>query len=923
MNTNADFESHVGEMIDIIAANFVTEIISPTGSGKSSILPPALAAQVRVMVSTPTRTSARNLYNRVKDTHPSLTVGYAAEGDVKYKSDTRLVYATSGHVRRKMFNYFKNGSLTAGGLNFCDILLLDEIHSGSVDNSIIVSLWMEAFRQSQSSGDPNLVVPRLILMTATPVPININPPAQRYEVPDTKTPYAVEEQYMKDYHKDEERWSALASKAAELHTKTDPSTGHILVFLPGSASVDHIVNELYDMNLKNALIIGLYGQSSKEDVDLVYKDATPGIRKIVVATNIAETSVTLYGLGYVLDSMLEKRPGTSSTGGPKLTITFISKKSAQQRKGRTGRTNPGLCIRFISQESYDKLEDNRDFDINSVPIHNEIVEIINTGLNPLAILFDVNQERVIDTMKELVKMNMLQQDKSSDGVIVSELGRFASQTPLSIRQTAFLWNWIEERGTPFIGIVIACIIDSDPQNIFKWPRRNQGESNKDFNDRIEDHEERYYTKFIHSPMDDIPDNHLEVCLKVWSDLVINVRGDIFAYKSWNKIGDWCRNNGMGFKKITELITMIKHTMSSVSRSQGIKIDKGIFNPTTVSSNASLILIKINADLAVYKVKEKRVRYKHKATGEYYILARRSIPGDLSEYDSLITLNSVMTDNQSGFRQGLISMAIPNQVNVKRESLSFDIVPEVEILDDEIEPSSPRIPHTELSFSTSLTSPKPELVRINELINSKLPSLLDLNPDMLDIQLGKMDELGLIPDLESHEKTPMMRSIPISSLEFSLLPVPGSGSGSGSVTSSRGRGRGDVKGRGRGDLKSRGRGDEKRGQFTPPSPERVEDRSRGRGRGRETRETRVPESKVLYDPPILATIGSITSGIKISIKRYKAPLGLTLGFTPSMLSPAPSIYDTQVNTMQLGTTYLGNPVDVMVQPTPSTGFSIYS
>jgi HrpA-like RNA helicase len=167
--------SHLEAIIDAIVSAETIEVVSPTGSGKSSILPATLAQRdVRVFVSVPTRTSARTLYDYVSSIYPDLTVGYAAEGEVKYNNTTQLTYATSGHLRRKMYEYFRSGRLVDSGLSISDILIVDEIHSGSVDNTFILSLWMEARRQVISMPSTSQAsIPRLVLTTATPVPLTI------------------------------------------------------------------------------------------------------------------------------------------------------------------------------------------------------------------------------------------------------------------------------------------------------------------------------------------------------------------------------------------------------------------------------------------------------------------------------------------------------------------------------------------------------------------------------------------------------------------------------------------------------------------------------------------------------------------------------------------------------------------------------
>src|SRR5207253_2983708 len=127
------------KIVELVENNPVVLIVAPTGSGKSVGVPRVMKGICFVVV--PTRSAAISLYEYQKKLgHES--VGYAAEGNIKYDSSTALVYVTGGHMRLKMLSFFRDG--TARDVDFCDVLIVDEIHSGSIDNTLIISLWMAA-----------------------------------------------------------------------------------------------------------------------------------------------------------------------------------------------------------------------------------------------------------------------------------------------------------------------------------------------------------------------------------------------------------------------------------------------------------------------------------------------------------------------------------------------------------------------------------------------------------------------------------------------------------------------------------------------------------------------------------------------------------------------------------------------------------
>lgn len=600
------FESLLPGIEEQLLKHASIEVIAPTGSGKSTSLPKHLSKLGRVMVSVPTRSSARNLSARMISL--GIKAGYAAEGEVKYDQNTRLIYATSGHVRRKMLSYFRGGKLVRGGIDMCEILIVDEIHSGSVDNSIILALWSEAYK-SLFGGSQDINVPRLILMTATPIPISMKPQPVKIDTGLDKTPYEIKVVYTRDYKNDGEKIKDMVAYIKNYHEAYDINTGHMLAFLPGKAQVEQVMNDLKVLKLKNCLLIPAYGSIEKEEMDKIYNKVSDSIRKIIVATNVAESSITIEGLGFVFDSMAEKRPSTSSSGGLKLTSHLISKKSADQRKGRTGRTKPGICVRFISTTGYDKLEDSREPDINIVPIHNEILEIINSGIDPSSII--ENSEKVRMVLNELKKMEMV-----DDKMTVTESGKFSTKVPLSVRQSSFLWKWIKAKHNKYEGCVLATVVDSDFKNIFR--RDND------------------YKDYEMS-------NRLVTCLSIMSEILKVKQRELKA---------WCIERNFSYYRVIDILNFLKNLLKSF-KGEITKVD---FDPESLYERASGILIGINKDMIMRR--EKGNNKFNMNMGFMFKLSSYDIPGLMENYDTLVALDHIVIESAGGYKVGIVNIAIP-------------------------------------------------------------------------------------------------------------------------------------------------------------------------------------------------------------------------------------------------------------------------
>lgn len=608
------------ELTTLLSSHNALEVVSPTGTGKSTIIPTALAKSgKRVLVSTDTRTSARLLTATVLMSYSST--GYAAEGEIRYTSSTMLVYATSGHVRRLLLRYFKDGS-PLPSIPW-DYLIVDESHVGSVDNSIIVGLWSFARWKT-----------KLILMTATPVPYSLQQQPARLEIKQFK--YPIEIEYTKDFENQGSLYKAIVQRILSLHSTTKYEDGHMLVFLPGSSDVRTMTNMIGSPF--GALVLGVHGGMKAEDINRITEPTR--LRKIIIATNVVESSITVSDLGFVLDSMLEKRPGTSPSGETSLSLSYISKKSAEQRAGRTGRTKQGKCIRFISELSYKTLEEFRPSDIHTIPIDKEVLELIASGLSPKSIVRDVDETRMDSIVKGLYDMELVKRGTME----LTRLGTFSVNLPLSIHTGNFLWKWVSLNHPPFPGVVAAALINSKPHTLFMLPER--GAPTEDYDRLIHDFREDKYGGFVGL-------DNLATCLNVWLNLFEYLDYRLLESYEVDEFYEWCDEHAINSKAMKEVMNTVNAVVRRLEE-MNVDVEIGPFTPSNVVKYSSPLLMSVYRDNVITQVNGGYFDRQ----GSKYIVDSRGIPGDMKVYNTLLFITSVTTMDKSGKKTNIVSMSIP-------------------------------------------------------------------------------------------------------------------------------------------------------------------------------------------------------------------------------------------------------------------------
>lgn len=347
--------------LDVVRARLaeagVLVVAAPPGTGKTTLVPPAVAADVagRVLVTQPRRVAARAAARRLAQLcgeDVGGIVGHAVRGDVRRSARTRVEVATAGLVLRRL--------QADPGLDGVDVVVLDEVHERHLDADLLLALLVEVRRTLR----PDL---RVVAMSATvdaaavaallgdgaPAPV-VEVSAETFPVEVRWVPPPARVARLDDRGPTR---GFLDHVAATARTAVAGSPGDVLVMLPGAREVDVVARALEGARAADGGPVDvrrLHGRLPGAEQDLALREGPR--RRVVVATAVAESSLTVPGVRTVVDAGLAREPRTDHVRGLAGLVTVsVSRAGAEQRAGRAGRLGPGTVWRCWAENEHPRL----------------------------------------------------------------------------------------------------------------------------------------------------------------------------------------------------------------------------------------------------------------------------------------------------------------------------------------------------------------------------------------------------------------------------------------------------------------------------------------------------------------------------------------------------------------------------------------
>jgi len=450
-------------------------IVGATGSGKTTQVPQAIYSHWRgadgeaepaakkqrtkggksgrgavertracIAVTQPRRVAAKTLAARVASEVGSGPVGglvgYAVRFDRQVGPRTAVRFVTDGWLLRE--------ALGDGGLSHYTHIVVDEAHERSVSTDVLLALLRDEVVKRRTTDRPL----RLIIMSATldagkfseyffNAPV-LTIPGRQHPIATTYQTKPVSDLV-----------AAVVSRVISVHEESGEEEGNILVFLPGQDEIESVSSVLSEriaeldgaveppathFGGRQLVVLSIFSAMPSERQMLVFTPTPTTERRVILATNIAETSVTIPGIRVVIDSGLVKvREFQATTGMESLRAVPVSRASADQRAGRAGREGPGACYRLYTKAAFDGLEAVAVPEIRRTNLASVVLQLKALGISDVA-RFPFMDRPSKDAMRRAFQLLLSLRALDARGEITKVPGRLMVALPLDPRFSATL-----------------------------------------------------------------------------------------------------------------------------------------------------------------------------------------------------------------------------------------------------------------------------------------------------------------------------------------------------------------------------------------------------------------------------------------------------------------------------------------------------
>ena len=438
---------HKERLVKAVLDNDCVVVTGETGCGKTTQLPQflheaGLSKQGIIGVTQPRRVAAISVASRVSEemgVRLGETVGYQVRfDDCTSLERTRVKYMTDGCLLREL--------LDDRVLSRYSVIVLDEAHERSLATDILFGL-VKRLQQQQQQAECERRATRLkvVIMSATLDTDKFSQFFNRcpvFEIPGRL--YPVDVVYcFKDGEFDDGKltyMSHVCRVVMEIHLEEEE--GDVLVFLTGQQEIESVCDRLFKMaedidydhdvrcgRVQGMLVLPLYGSMPVDQQKRVFEPCDPAVRRVIVSTNIAATSVTVDGVVYVVDSGYVKQSShNQQTGLDSLQVVPIAQSEAKQRAGRAGRTAPGQCYRLYSAAFFSAQAEDTVPEIQRVSLTSVMLSLKSMGISNVvefAYLDPPEERMILEAVKQLYYFQCIDQSGQ-----ITSLGRQVVEYPL-------------------------------------------------------------------------------------------------------------------------------------------------------------------------------------------------------------------------------------------------------------------------------------------------------------------------------------------------------------------------------------------------------------------------------------------------------------------------------------------------------------
>ena len=469
------------EIQKLLSEHQVIVVAGETGSGKTTQLPKmclelGFGNLGMIGHTQPRRIAARSVAARIAEeleTELGGLVGYKVRFNDQISDDTQIKLMTDGILLAEIQN--------DRFLNQYSCLIIDEAHERSLNNDFILGYLKQLLPRRRDL--------KLIITSAT---IDVERFSKHFNnapiIEVSGRTYPVEVRYRPVVEEDDQdQLQGILNAVDELQAE---GRGDILIFMNGEREIRDTAEALQKQNLKHTEILPLFARLSAQEQNKIFHPS--GLNRIVLATNVAETSLTVPGIKYVID------PGTARisrysyrTKVQRLPIEPISQASANQRKGRCGRVSEGICIRLYSEEDFNSRPEFTDPEILRTNLASVILQMTALGLDDIEAFpfVDAPDKRHIqDGIKLLEELGAFEivRTKSGEKRQLTVTGRQLAQLPVDPRLAKMLLSSVSQGALHEVMIIVAALSIQDPRERPQEKQQASDEKHRRFADKKSD-----------------------------------------------------------------------------------------------------------------------------------------------------------------------------------------------------------------------------------------------------------------------------------------------------------------------------------------------------------------------------------------------------------------------------------------------------